>query len=158
MFEGWYLVSYRYSGMIAFININFHLWVYWLFYKWVKLPCNFPSSPVLKIGWYKIESSANSLIVLEDTYEDISLIKIRKSSKPRTLPWSTSDVTALVSDFAPFTVPRSCRLCSVEHIQALVEPWIPKAESFSNSLGWETTSKAFEKSSTAASTGILSSK
>ena len=58
---------------------------------------------------YRMQSSAKSLI-LDQTQSEISFIKTKNSSGPKTVPWITPLRTSTLSDMAPSTV-TSCVLC-----------------------------------------------
>ena len=81
----------------------------------------------------------------------MSLIYVRKSKGPSTVPWGTPESTGAGEDFAPSTSTVCSRLVRKERIHRRSGPPMPTAESFDKRISWSTLSNAFEKSRRTAS-------
>lgn len=115
--------------------------------------CKYWWSVSLLMALYTTQSSANSLI-LEDTQLGKSLINIRKSRGPSTLPWGTPDVTWAIEELEPLTAVDWTRDERKSLIHAKTWGLILRCDNLSSNLWWGTRSNALEKSRNKASTWI----
>ena len=108
---------------------------------------SFSESALDVISRYSILSLANNLVVEDDTHASRSLMNIRKSRGPKTLPCGMPDVILASELFCPSTRTVCVLAWRKSLIQLSVLPWMPKCLTFASRWRWDTLSKAFSKSS-----------
>ena len=114
--------------------------------------CSLPLSSSPLIGCAILVSSNLRIISAAPPLSSRSLMNIRKSKGPNTLPWGTPDRTAAHSEASPLRTTRCCLSFSHALIQLNSCPLMPWAQTFFSSRLTGTLSKAFAKSSKIMST------
>ena len=116
--------------------------------------CSATWSAMERMGRYMRQSSANNL-TWEVTRLGKSLICIKNSRGPKTVPWGTPEITFVGRDLEPSTT----TVCSLVFKKAAVQsnkgPCMPRNSNFPNRRSCGTVSKAWEKSKMATSVWIF---
>ena len=116
--------------------------------------CSATWSAMERMGRYMRQSSANNL-TWEVTTLGKSLICIKNSRGPKTVPWGTPEITFEGRDLEPSTT----TICSLVFKKAAVQsnkgPCMPRNSNFPNRRSCGTVSKALEKSKMATSVWIF---